>query len=169
MTSNSKTALTAAIMACAILAANPGAASAAPAKDNGPPTIDIQKTCQESSGAFISLTGNDSQDLSTCMNDEQTAREEIVKNWASYPALAKSECIKPQEYLPGYVEWQSCLEMTRDVLNMRTQQAASATAGSDAYDQAPGRHTRSKNGSKNRECPTVQMAPDGSVSWVVNC
>lgn len=169
MTSKSKIVLTAAIMLGAVLAGNPGTASAAAAKDNGPPTIDIQKTCRESSGALISLTGNDIQDLSTCMNDEQTAREEIIKNWASYPALAKSECIKPQEYLPGYVEWQSCLEMTRDVLNMRQQQAASAPAGSDAYDQASGRRARAKNGSKNRECPTVQTAPDGSVTWVVNC
>ena len=39
-----------------------GQASAAPAKGSGPPTIDIQKTCRESSSALVGLAGSDSQD-----------------------------------------------------------------------------------------------------------
>jgi hypothetical protein len=92
-----------------------GAVSPSLAQNSGAPTIDIQKTCRESSSALIGLTGSDSQDtFSSCMNDEQTARDQLVKDWATYPAPAKALCIQPKEYLPGYVEWQSCLEMTRD-------------------------------------------------------
>jgi hypothetical protein len=143
-----------------------GAASPSLAKDNGPPNIDIQKTCRESSSALTSLTGSDSQDsFSTCMNDEQTARDQLVKDWAGYPTPAKAQCVQPKEYLPGYVEWQSCLEMTRDVINLRKEQAVSAPASPD-----PSRQSYSRGvGSDARECPIVHTTGDGSIDWVVNC
>jgi hypothetical protein len=143
-----------------------GAVSPSLAQNSGPPTIDIQKTCRESSSALVGLTGSDSQDtFSSCMNDEQTARDELVKDWATYPALAKSPCINPKEYLPGYVEWQSCIEMTRDVIKLRKEQAASAPASSDASRQSSGR----RSGSEAGECPIVKTAEDGSIEWVDNC
>jgi hypothetical protein len=111
MMTKPKIALTAAVIL--------GAASAAQAKDSGPPNIDIQKTCRESSTALLGLTDNPKQDFDSCISDEQAAREQLTKNWANYSAFAKSACIKPNEYLPGYVEWQSCIEMTRDVIKMR--------------------------------------------------
>jgi hypothetical protein len=163
MLTKSKIALTAAILLGAIL----GAASASLAKDSGPPALDIQTTCRESSNALVvDLTGNGSQDsFSSCMSDEQTAREQLVKDWATYPALAKAQCVHPKEYLPGYVEWQSCLEMTRDVINLRKQQAASAAASSNASAQSSNRRA----GSENKECPVVKTTDDGSIDWVLNC
>ena len=162
MSTKSKIALTAAIILGAIL----GAASASLAKDSGPPTIDIQTTCRESSNALVDLTGNSSQDsFNSCMSDEQTAREQIVKDWATYPAPAKAQCVQPKEYLPGYVEWQSCLEMTRDVINLRKQQAASAAASSNASAQSSNRRA----GSGTKECPVVKTTDDGSIDWVLNC
>jgi hypothetical protein len=143
-----------------------GAASPSLAKDSGPPNINIQKTCRESSSALIGLTGNDRQDsFSACMSDEQAARDQLVKDWATYPALAKAQCVQPKEFLPGYVEWQSCLEMTRDVLNLRKEQAVSAPASSDASHQSLGRRA----GSEARECPIVQTSEDGSIDRVINC
>jgi hypothetical protein len=157
MMTKPKIALTAAVIL--------GAASAALAKDSGPPNIDIQKTCRESSSALIGLTGNGNQDLDSCISDEQAARQQLTKDWANYPALAKSACLKPQEFLPGYVEWQSCLEMTRDVIKMRRDQTAAAPADSHASGQSSGRRT----GSKSRECAVVRTADDGSIEWVINC
>jgi hypothetical protein len=143
-----------------------GAVSPSLAKDSGPPTIDIQRTCRESSSALIGLTGSDSQDtFSSCMNDEQTARDQLVKDWATYPAPAKALCVQPKEYLPGYVEWQSCLEMTRDVLNLRKEQAVSVPASADASRRSSGR----RSGSEARECPIVKTTEDGSIDWVDNC
>jgi hypothetical protein len=157
MLTKPKIALTAAVIL--------GAASAALAKDNGPPNIDIQKTCRESSSALSGLTGNDNQDFDACINDEQAARDQLTKNWANYPALAKSACLKPNEFLPGYVEWQSCIEITRDVIKMRQEQAGSAPADSPASAQS----SRRRTGSKSRECPVVKTAEDGSIEWVINC
>jgi hypothetical protein len=142
-----------------------GAASAAPAKDSGPPNIDIQMTCRQSSNALSGLTGNDTQDFDACINDEQAAHDQLTKNWASYPALAKSKCLKPHEFLPGYVEWQSCIEITRDVIKMRKDQAAAAPA--DSHGSGPS--TSRRTGSKSRECPIVQTREDGSIEWVINC
>jgi hypothetical protein len=143
-----------------------GQASAAPAKGSGPPTIDIQKTCRESSIALLGLTDNPKGDLDSCLSDEQAAREQLTKDWANYPALAKSTCINPGEYLPGYVEWQACIEMTRDVIQLRKDQAASAPADSQASGQSSSRRT----GSKSSECPIVHTADDGSIDWVItNC
>jgi len=157
MTKPKKIALTAAVILCA--------ATAALAKDAGLPNIDIQMTCRESSSALSGLTGNDNQDFDACMNDEQAARDQLTKNWASYPALAKLKCLKPKEFLPGYVEWQSCLEMTLDVIKMRRDEVASAPADS----QAGGQSTRRRAGSNSRECPVVKTAEDGSIDWVINC
>jgi hypothetical protein len=143
-----------------------GQASAAPAKGSGPPTIDIQKTCRESSTALTDLTGSSTQDaVNSCVNDEQTAHDQLTKDWANYPALAKSTCINPKEYLPGYVEWQACIEMTRDVIQLRKDQAASAPA-----DSTSGQSSSRRTGSKSGECPIVHTADDGSIDWVItNC
>jgi hypothetical protein len=99
------------------------------------------------------------------MNDEQTAREQLVKDWATYPVLAKARCVQPKAFLPGYVEWQSCIEMTRDVIKLRREQAVSTPASSDASD----RSSRRRTGSETRECPIVKIGEDGSIDWVINC
>jgi len=108
-------------------------ASTSLARDGGgPPTIDIQKTCRENVNALgTGLGGEINQDLQVCLMDEQAARDQLVKDWANYPAIAKERCVQPKEYLPGYIEWQTCLDMTRDVLKMRKENA-SGTSGSSA-------------------------------------
>jgi hypothetical protein len=138
-----------------------GQASAAPAKGGGPPNIDIQKTCRESSNALTGITENPKQDLDSCINDEQEARDRLTKDWANYPAFAKSACTNPKDYLPGYVEWQACIEMTRDVIKMRHDQAAAAATADS--------HASGQTSSKSRECPVVKTAADGSIEWVINC
>jgi hypothetical protein len=91
--------------------------------------------------------------MSVCLMDEQDARDQIVKDWANYPAIAKERCAQPKEYLPGYIEWQACLDLTRDVLKLRREDAPS-TSGSTT-----GRP----------ECPVVKYTEDGSIDYVINC
>jgi hypothetical protein len=130
------------------------AASASVAKDGGPPTIDIQRTCRENVNALGTVLGGEiKQDMSACLMDEQDARDQLVKNWATYPAIAKALCVQPKEYLPGYVEWQACLDMTRDVLKLRKESASSAS-GSSAV---------------TGECPVVKYTDDGSIEYMINC
>ena len=141
-----------------------GAASASPAKDSGPPKIDIQKTCRENVGA-LGIFGTSEDDFKTCMNDEETAHEQLIKDWATYPPLAKTRCVLTKEYLPGYVEWQACIEMTRDVLQLRKQQSAPVTEGSNTR----GKPSSRRAGSESKECPIVKTEDDGSIAWIINC
>ena len=49
------------------------------------PTIDIQKTCQAAAGVMVSLMGgtNTEQDVNACLDSEQKARDQIVKDRAT--------------------------------------------------------------------------------------
>jgi hypothetical protein len=129
MLSKAKTAIAAAIVL--------SAASASMAKDAAPPMIDIEKLCRADIDALRTVfTTSEVQTMDACIADEQAARDQLIKNWASYPALAKARCVQPREYLPSHVEWQSCIEMTRDVLDLRKHPApAASTVGLGASRQ----------------------------------
>ena len=151
-----------------------GATSTSLARDGGgPPTIDIQKTCRENVTALSTgLGGEINQDVSVCLMDEQAARDQMVKDWATYAAIAKERCVQPKEYLPGYVEWHTCLELTRDVLKMRKENA-SDTSGSNASgpsgSSASRRTSRRHGGAVRGECPVVKYTEQGSIDYVINC
>src|SRR6516225_7126797 len=128
-----------------------GATSTSLARDGGgPPTIDIQKTCRENVSALSTMLGGEiQQDLQVCLMDEQAARDQLVKDWATYSALAKARCVNPKEYLPGYIEWQTCLEMTQGVINMRKERA-SDTSGSKASDTSGSKASGTSESSASR-------------------
>jgi hypothetical protein len=87
------------------------------------PTIDIQKTCQAAAGVMISLMGGTTteQDINSCLDSEQKARDQLVKDRATYSSAHKAQCMRTDVYLPSYVEWLTCLEMERDVRQERQQ------------------------------------------------
>src|SRR5262245_30630496 len=99
--------------------ATPGVASAA---SSGLPTVDIAITCRTSESALIAIFGAETQqNFQSCMTSENTAREQIVKNWQSYPAGGRQRCINTTGYMPSYVEWLTCLEMEQQVNQLRKQ------------------------------------------------
>jgi hypothetical protein len=94
------------------------------------PMVDIQKTCRNAAEVTSRLLGSGSvqNDFDVCLGSEQTAREQIVKDWGTYSSPDKARCVRSTVYLPSYVEWLTCLEMERDVRKMRAEQR-SLTAG----------------------------------------
>jgi hypothetical protein len=159
MTTKSMFAITAAVIL--------GAASPAPGKDGSLPKIDIERTCRENTVALGGLMGANMNDsMTVCLDDEKAAQDQLVKDWATYPPLARQRCVQPDEYLPGYVEWLVCIEMTRDVIKMRKERSQATTVGSGA-----GRQKGDSRGStKSQDCPIVKIGEDGSVAWVItNC
>ena len=89
------------------------------------PTINIDKTCQAAGGVTVSLLGAKrtvEQDVKVCLDSEQKAREQIIKDHATYSAADKKQCIRTDVYLPSYVEWLTCLEMERHVREMKQEQ-----------------------------------------------
>jgi hypothetical protein len=85
------------------------------------PTIDIQNTCKLAAGVMLSLMGGTTteQDVNACLDSEQKARDQIVKDRATYSSADKVLCMRTDVYLPSYVEWLTCLEMERDVRKMQ--------------------------------------------------
>jgi hypothetical protein len=94
-----------------------GAAAAASA--GALPSIDIEKMCRASEAAPFA---DNAATFEACMSDEQAGREKLIEGWANVPARDKARCVLPAEYLPGYIEWLTCLEMERDFRKIRQQQ-----------------------------------------------
>jgi len=108
--------------------ATPGVASA---QSNGVPTADIATTCRTSEKALVAIFGAETlQNFQSCMNSENGAREQIVKNWQNFPAGARQRCVDTTGYMPSYVEWLTCLEMEQHVEALRRSNAG-ATATTD--------------------------------------
>ena len=125
------------------------AASTALAKDGGLPNLNTDQGCRASEKAMATATGTTSDALGSCANDENDARKQLEKNWATYPASDKARCIKPSEYTPGYVEWLTCLEMERDVKAMRKGQPSISSSVD--------------------KCPAVRYLQDGTIVSVNAC
>jgi hypothetical protein len=85
------------------------------------PHINIEETCRVAARAMVGLMGGSTteQDRNACLESEQKAREQIIKDQATYSAADKRRCMRTGVYLPSYVEWLTCLEMERDVRKMR--------------------------------------------------
>ena len=119
------------------------------------PMIDLQKLCQQNDKYVREVFTDIAQDsLQICMANEQSAREQILKDWSTFSSLAKSRCLQPSEYLPSYVEWQACLEMTRDVMQQRKEESAARGAKAQPADTL---------------CPVVKYTEDGDIEWVLAC
>jgi hypothetical protein len=88
------------------------------------PTIDIRSTCKTAAGAMVRLMGSTSmeRDIEICLGSEQSARDQLVKDWSSYSGRDRERCVRPGVYLPSYVEWLTCLEMERDARKMNLDQ-----------------------------------------------
>jgi hypothetical protein len=55
--------------------------------------------------------------LKRCLDSEQRTREQLNKNWSTFPAADRLKCVKTQTFSPTYSELATCLEMKRDLGN----------------------------------------------------
>ena len=79
------------------------------------PSINLQETCKAASGVMLALMGGSTSanDLQICIDSENKAREQIIKDWGTYTASDRADCIRPRVYLPSYVEWLTCFDMNK--------------------------------------------------------
>jgi hypothetical protein len=153
--------------------ATPGVASAA---SSGVPTVDIAITCRTSEKALIAIFGTETQQtFESCMTSENTAREQIVKNWQTFPAAGRQRCVNTTGYMPSYVEWLTCLEMEQQVNELRkkaeTNPVTTEGRGASAVVR-PGTPANSRGpriGSEANPCPVVQSRSDGSIIGMIAC
>jgi hypothetical protein len=131
----------------AIAAVVIAAGSTAFAKDGGLPKLGIEYACHASEKAVAAVISVTTDIYQSCLDDENDARNQLDKNWASFPASDKGRCIHPREYLPSYVEWLTCLELTNAVREMR--KGRPPVTSSDI-----------------NECPVVRFLEDGMITGV---
>jgi hypothetical protein len=85
------------------------------------PVANIQATCKAASAVTLGLSGNTDmqRDIDICVDSENRARQQLAKDWSSYVAADRTECVQTGVYLPSYIEWLTCLEMNKSVRQMR--------------------------------------------------
>jgi hypothetical protein len=96
-----------------------------PARAQQVPTVDIAATCRLASAVTVSLLGSTgANDFQVCMDGENKAREQIIKDWSAFADSDRAGCIQPRVYLPSYIEWLTCMEMNKAVREARKTSGA---------------------------------------------
>ena len=87
------------------------------------PTVNIQNTCQAAAGVMVNLMGGSTSqnDVEICMETENKARQQLLKDWSTFQASDREGCIQANVYLPSYIEWLTCFEMNKSVREGRQQ------------------------------------------------
>jgi hypothetical protein len=87
------------------------------------PSINIQETCRAAAGVMVNLMGGSTSqnDVQICIEAENKARQQLLKDWSTYQASDREGCIQANVYLPSYIEWLTCFEMNKSVREARRQ------------------------------------------------
>src|SRR5258708_3321833 len=93
------------------------------------PSIDLQKLCHSSERTMGGGSEDSIKTFDSCISDEQEAREQLLKNWVTYPSSDKALCMHEMDYLPSYVEWITCAEMAKDLRRIRNEKPTPAPPG----------------------------------------
>jgi hypothetical protein len=91
------------------------------------PSINIQETCRKAAEVMLSLAvGGEGRaaptDQEICLENENKARDQIIKGWSMFEASDREGCIQLRGYLPSYSEWLTCFEMNKLVREARQKQ-----------------------------------------------
>src|SRR5262249_14159719 len=87
---------------------------------DGVPSWDVTASCRVS----IAFGQTPTERLNSCLATEQRTREELNKNWSTFPAADRIACVKSLTFSPTYTELATCLEMRRDLKNSRDAKPA---------------------------------------------
>ena len=79
------------------------------------PSWDVTASCRGAAEAGYMQDTN--VNLKRCLDSEQRTREQLNKNWSTFPAADRVKCVKTQTVSPTYTELATCLEMKRDIKN----------------------------------------------------
>jgi hypothetical protein len=79
------------------------------------PSWDVTTSCRGAAEAGFGQDAN--ANVKQCLDSEQRAREQLTKDWSTFPAADRVKCVKTQTFSPTYTELATCLEMNRDLRN----------------------------------------------------
>jgi hypothetical protein len=79
------------------------------------PSWDVTASCR--GAAEAGYMQDTDANLKRCLDSEQRTREQLNKNWSTFSAEDRKNCVKTQTFSPTYTELATCLEMKRDIKN----------------------------------------------------
>src|SRR3954470_7298056 len=77
------------------------------------PRLNVAKTCRDTANADPGVK----YDVDRCLKSENNARDQLARQWASFPAADRSQCTQTATMggTASYVELITCLELKRDL------------------------------------------------------
>jgi hypothetical protein len=89
---------------------------------DGIPKLDVTASCKGAAESGYIATTQDR--LQSCIDSEHRTRDQLGKDWASFPAAARTFCVSSiAGFEPTYTELATCLEMKRDLANTKPAEA----------------------------------------------
>jgi hypothetical protein len=96
------------------------------AQTDGVPTFDVKPSCEGAARANYMAQG--SERLQSCIASEHNTRDQLAKNWSSFPPADRATCVAAMHnFNPTYTELATCLEMKRDLRTMKPVGESSTT------------------------------------------
>jgi hypothetical protein len=90
---------------------------------DGVPHLNVEQVCKgiAEQGGVTFHDPSIATEKKNCLDSEQAIRDQLVKQWSSFPADDRTHCVN-ESVMGGdssYTELLTCLEMARDVRTMR--------------------------------------------------
>lgn len=78
---------------------------------DGVPKFDIARSCKLDLAATAGLSVD--QSLTSCIKDEQRAKQQLAGQWSKFPAPSRTSCVSQESIggTPSYVSLQTCLQI----------------------------------------------------------
>jgi len=88
------------------------------AASGGVPKFDVRPSCEGAARANYMAQGDER--LQSCIASEHSTRDQLAKDWPSFPAADRTSCIAAMHgFNPTYTELATCLEMKRELRNAK--------------------------------------------------
>ena len=91
------------------------------------PLLDVGPSCRSAANGDIGIK----QDMQVCLDDENSARDQVVKEWSQFSPADRSSCLRLTTTggNPTYTEYLTCLEMDRDAKKLPKDTTVGETVG----------------------------------------
>jgi hypothetical protein len=113
------------------------------------PTLNVEPSCRAVADGHSPIR----RDFNSCMDSENRARADVVKEWDQFKAAYKTHCVQLSTLggVPSYTELLTCLEMERDAAQLKERGGASTTgSGGGAAADIPARNLPTGNSPAKR-------------------
>lgn len=105
------------------------------------PDLNVEQVCDgiAKQGGVTFRDPAIAQEKKNCIDSEQLIRAELAKQWSSFSPADKTSCVNESRMggESSYTELLTCLEMARDVRNMRIEAEGKSKAAAPAPAPTP--------------------------------